>query len=468
MTSARRYLTSASAVALLASLVASSGCRLGIPSVSKVEVWAPGQRAIVMPMRGTEVTDAQVATIVNDQLRRLGDVEILAPAPSNVPVATDDRQHVCAQARVLGADYLVLTSADISVLDNRVCLVGTNLLSKIVLPLPIPIPWLNKVAVVDVPLASPNKCIFSVEIGNAWSVTVNAHVFSTEPCLATGGQFTIERGTDRTVPDGVALQAKIENKTADLFPDRATIARIDGHRGLVDGPRNMRVGDLYEVRNGATGQGSLAYVHRVDARQAVVEPYAPTDELRGGDLLLRRGKPQSMEFLAYAASSQILVGRDRHLASGAGALFRGQFGSLLIGITAEYLRILDGDARRDTDTTSTVKGGLQGGLHRHVSTRLDVYGYLELGYTAALGISLEGDDRVPYAGASAGARVALGKWFVGLEIGGVYSGMQDWDGRASVGQRGAAARFTLGRNFRPNVEPVTDAGVAVEVDVTSK
>ncbi|MBA3394899.1 MAG: hypothetical protein H0T89_19795 [Deltaproteobacteria bacterium] len=436
--------------AVATALVVSTGCRLSLPTVSKVEVWTPGQRVIVMPLRGT-VTDAQVAAVVNDQLRRLGDVDVLAPAPSNVPVPSGDPHEACMQARNLGADYVVVTSADISVLDNRVCLVGTNLLSKIVLPLPIPIPWLNKIAVVDVPLASPDKCLASVEIGDGWSVTVNAQVFTTELCLATGGQFTIERGTDRTVPDGVALQAKIENKTADLFPARATITRLDGQRGLVDAPRNMQVGDLYEVRNVPSAQGSLAYVHRVDARQAVVEPYAPTDELRTGDLLLRRGKPQWMELLVYGASGQILVGGDRHLASGAGALFRGQLGALSIGLTAEYLRILDGDTRRDTDTTSTFKSGLQGGVHRHVSTHLDLYGTLELGYSAALGIPLDGDDRVPYGGMFAGARFALGKWFAGLELGGMYSGMQHWDGRASVGQRGAAARFTLGRNFRPNL-----------------
>lgn len=428
--------------------LASTGCRLGIASVSKVEVWTPGQRAIVMPMRGTEVTDAQVAAVVNDQLRRLGDIEIVAPAPSNVPVPSGDPHEACAQALVLGADYVVLTSADISVLDNRVCLVGTDLLSKIVLPLPIPLPRLGTIAVVDVPVAPPDKCLASVEIGNRWAVTANAQVFTTERCLATGGQFAIARGTDGTLPDGVALQAEIEKKTADLFPGRATITRVDGHRGIVDAPRNMRPGDLYEVRNGGAG-GSLAYVRRADARGAVLEPYAPTDEIRSGDLLLRRGKPQWIEFLAYGASSQILVGGDRHLASGAGGLFRGQLGKLSIGLTAEYLRILDGAARRETATTSSLKGGLQGGFHHHVSTRLDAYGLFELGYTAALGITKEGDDdRAPYVGAFVGARLALGKWFAGLELGAVYSGMQSFAGHASVGQRGAAARLTFGRNVR--------------------
>src|SRR5688572_17026198 len=302
-------------VAILSTL---AGCRLGMSSLPKVEVWQPGQRAIVMPMRGDEITDAQVAAIVNDRLRVLGQVELLAPAPSNLPVSTGDPHHACSQARELGADFVVLTSADISLLDNRVCLAGTGILSKLVLPLPIPIPIrpLKTVVVVEVPLAVPDTCIISVEIGNKWSVTANAQVFTTERCLATGGQFAIARGTDGTLPDGVALKAEIEKKTADLFPGRATIARLDGVHGIVERPRDMRVGDVYEVRTTPNAAGSFAYVESVDDDAAVLAPYAPSDEIRANDLLLRRGQPVWMEWLAYGSASQVSVDGKRHLASG--------------------------------------------------------------------------------------------------------------------------------------------------------
>ncbi|MBA3817257.1 MAG: hypothetical protein H0X17_00055 [Deltaproteobacteria bacterium] len=399
-------------------------------------------------MRGNMVTDDQVAAVVSDRLRQLGNVDVLAPGPSALPSADGDPHHACEQARALGAEYVVLTSADISLLDNTTCLVGTGLLSKIVLPLPIPLPVLRRTEVANVAITLPDRCLISVELGDRWSVVANAQVFSTAQCLATGGQFAIARGTNLTARDGAALQDKITKLTSDLFPTRATVARIDGARGVVVATSGMQAGDVYEVRKGPQADGSLAYVREVDAERAIIEPYAPTDQIHRDDLLLRRGSPQWIEFLAYGAASQISVGNDRHLASGTGGLFRGQLGRYSIGLTAEYLRILDADTRRDTATTSTFKAGLQGGVHHHLSTRVDLYGVLELGYADTLGISLEGDGRAPYAALFAGARLAFDKWFAGLELGGLYSGTQNWDAHASVSQRGVAARLTLGRNFR--------------------
>jgi hypothetical protein len=312
-------------------------CRLGVPSLPKVETWTPGARAIVMPMRGSTPTDDQVAAVVANRLRQLGDVELLAPPPSATPVSNGDPHDACQQANALGAEYVVLAAGDISILDNKLCLIGTGVLSKIVLPLPIPIPIpiANKVAVVEVPLSLPDKCIFEVEIGDKWAVTANAQVFSTAQCLATGGQFAIDRGTNLTLKDGNALQRAIEKKTADLFPARATIKELDGEKGVVVAPKGLARGDVYEVRSGPYTEGSLGYVRSVDRERAIIEPYEPTDRLQRGDLLLRRGWPLWMEFLAYGASSQLSVDRDRHLAAGGGGLFRGQFGWFSLGLNVD-------------------------------------------------------------------------------------------------------------------------------------
>jgi hypothetical protein len=450
----------------VALVVMLGACRFGFTSIAKVDVWTPGQGALVLPMRGNTI-DAQVAAVVAERLRELGDVQVRTPGPS--ADANGDEHHACDQALVMGADYVVLTSAEISVLDNTFCMVGTGILSRIVLPLPIPIPipFTKRVEVVEIPLTVPDRCIFSVEVGDKWSISATARVFKAATCSPTGGELVIERGTNLTLHDGAALQGELVKKTADLFPARATIARMDGERAVVVAPKGMQTGQVFAVRKDADASDSLAYVRHVDTNEAVLEPYAPGDKLRPNDLLLRVGTPTWAEFSAYGATSQISIGGDRHLASGAGALFRVQLGSYLIGITAEYLRILDGDVRRATATTSTMKGGLQGGLHHHVSTRVDAYALLELGLMDTLGVTEQNDDhRAAYAAVFAGARLAIGKWFAGLEVGGVYSAIQAWPDHESVGQRGVAVRFTLGRNFRlgPALKP--DNPVRVDVDVS--
>ncbi|MBA3501291.1 MAG: hypothetical protein H0T65_13015, partial [Deltaproteobacteria bacterium] len=284
-------------VLAFAALPTLGACRFGLTSLPKVDVWTPGQRALVLPMRGN-TTDAQVAAVVADRLRQLGDVQVLTPGPSASPDANGEEHYGCAQALGMGADYVVVTTAEISVLDNKFCMVGTGILSRIVLPLPIPIPipFTKRVEVVEVPLTIPDKCIISVEIGDQWSIVANAQVFKAETCLTTKGRFAIERGTNLTLHDGAALHRELVKKTADLFPARATIARMDGERGVVVAPKGMQTGQVYEVRKDTDTSGSLAYVRHVDTKEAVLEPYAPGDKLRANDLLLRAGTPTWAEF----------------------------------------------------------------------------------------------------------------------------------------------------------------------------
>lgn len=422
----------------------------------KVDMWKPGQKVVVVPGRWGVVPDAQVAAVVVERLRADQPLTVLEqsqpiapPVPPSTPLSKSDPRVTCEQARALGADFVVLTTGDIELLDNSTCLLSDGIVRNIALPLPLPIPLTigDAAALAHGKLAAePSKCLISIEIGAKWEITASAQVLATDTCVATGGTFAVQTHSKTQLPDGAELEREILAKTPDLFPRRTEVEQVAGGDAVVHGVRGMARGDVYEVRSEARS-GDLAYVRDVDDERGVLEPYRPRDRVAAGDVLVRRGRPTWLDFVAHGVASQLTIDGNRELVAGAGGYFRGELGAFVIGLGVEYLRVLDADVRAMTATTSVLRGGLHGGLHRRVSNRLDLYALLDVGFSDVLGVSSEGDNRSPYIAGFGGARLGLGAWFVAVEAGGVYAGTARWDGHVPVTQRAPELRLAFGRNF---------------------
>ncbi len=459
----------------LAAVVAAviPGCRALQTTRPPSTAWTRGARVLVVarpmemplfpqigPLASPEA-DQQVAEMVADGLGGVRGVEVLPRPPGAQPVGKSDAV-LCQAGRSAGAEYVVAAGAHVTAEHKIDCLVTNNLIRHLVVPIP----------VLRLPLASSRvdmahveldeeKCLVTTDNGWDWSKAARADVIATTDCSRTGGTlYAATAGSSRAVPDGMVevLRADIRRDAADLFPRQVEIERVDGDRAVVDGA-GLDSGDVFDVhRPGAAPEDRWACVRSVDGGRAAVEPYASSDDLEPGDVLVARGRLRWIELAPYAAASQLTVGGERLLTVGGGGRLRYKLGPALLGFGLEVLPLSDTAARERVDTVGNLNFGVEGGLVHHATRRLDLYALLSAGVSIGFADADPPEDPAApsnrvggaaYGGAALGAKLTLfRRLFVDAELGGLYSTPYDTgSAHARVTQRAPFVRASLGVNL---------------------